>query len=76
MRFSQSSYSQSESSSPLFVSLVLDATSGVAVQSVVAEIIASAEAGDTATGKKVIINKFVLLFARMLLGGINKVLAL
>ena len=71
MRFSQPTYSRSESLSPLSVSLVLDGTSGVAVQAVVAEITASAQAGDTATGKK-----FVLLFARMLLGGINKVLAL
>ena len=52
MRFSQSSYSQSESLSPLFVNLVLDATSGVAVESVVAQITASSQAGDTATGEK------------------------
>ena len=52
LRFSQSSYSQSESSSPLSVSLVLDATSGVAVQSVVAQITASSQGGDTATGEK------------------------
>ena len=56
MRFSQPTYSQSESTSPLFVNLVLDATSGVAAQAVVAEITASVQAGDTATGKKVIIN--------------------
>ena len=53
-RFSQSAYSQSESVSPLSVSLVLDATSGVAVQTVVVQITASAQGGDTATGKEVI----------------------
>ena len=52
MRFSQPTYSQSESLSPLSVSLVLDATSGVAVESVVAQITASSQAGDTATGEK------------------------
>ena len=61
MRFSQPTYSQSESISPLSVSLVLDATSGVAAQAVVAQITASAQAGDTATGKKVIINLYVYL---------------
>ena len=54
LRFSQSAYSQSESVSPLSVSLVLDTTSGVAVQAVVAQITASAQGGDTATGKEVI----------------------
>ena len=53
MRFSQPTYSQSESFSPLSVSLVLDANSGVAVQSVVAEITASSQPGDTATGEKI-----------------------
>ena len=52
LRFSQSSYSQSESLSPLSVSLVLDSTSGVAEQAVVARITASSQAGDTATGEK------------------------
>ena len=53
LRFSQPTYSQSESFSPLSVSLVLDANSGVAVQSVVAEITASSQPGDTATGEKI-----------------------
>ena len=53
LRFSQSAYSQSESVSPLSVSLVLDASSGVAVQAVVAQITASAQGGDTATGKEI-----------------------
>ena len=53
LRFSQSAYSQSESVSPLSVSLVLDASSGVAVQAVVAEITASAQGGDTSTGMEI-----------------------
>ena len=53
LRFQQSSYSQSESISPLSVNLVLDATSGTTTQAIVAQIAASAQAaaGDTATGK-------------------------
>ena len=51
MRFEQSSYSQSESISPLSVNLVLDATSGTTTQAIVEQITASAQAGDTATGK-------------------------
>jgi len=50
MRFSQSAYSQSESVSPLSVSLVLDASSGTTTQAIVEQITASAETGDTATG--------------------------
>ena len=38
---------------PLSVSLVLDASSGVAVQAVVAQITASAQGGDTATGMEI-----------------------
>ena len=53
MRFSQSAYSQSESVSPLSVSLVLDATSGTTTQAIVEQITASAETGDTATGMEV-----------------------
>ena len=51
MRFEQSSYSQSESMSPLSVNLVLDASSGTTTQAIVEEITASAQASDTATGK-------------------------
>ena len=51
MRFEQSSYSTSESMSPLSVNLVLDATSGTTTQAIVEEITASAQASDTATGK-------------------------
>ena len=51
MRFEQSSYSQSESISPLSVNLVLDASSGTTTQAIVEQITASAQAGDTATGK-------------------------
>ena len=54
MRFSQSAYSQSENISPLVVSLVLDTTSGTTTQEIVAQIAASAQAGDTATGKNII----------------------
>ena len=54
MRFSQSAYSQSESISPLVVSLVLDGTSGTTTQEIVAQIAAGVQSGDTATGKKII----------------------
>lgn len=51
VRFSQSTYSQSENISPLSVSLVLD--SGSASQQIVAQILTSVQGGDTATGKEV-----------------------
>ena len=53
MRFSQSAYSQYSSIIPLSVSLVLDASSGTTTQAIVAQITASAQTGDTATGKEV-----------------------
>ena len=59
MRFSQSAYSQSENSSPLSVSLVLDAFGGsgsgstAITQDIVGQIIAFSQAGNTATGKEV-----------------------
>ena len=52
MRFSQSTYSQSEELFLLSVSLVLDATSDVLTQPIVEQITTSVQAGDTATGKK------------------------
>ena len=59
MRFSQSAYSQGENMSPLSVSLVLDpfggSGSGSAAisEDIVGQIIAFAQVGNTATGKKV-----------------------
>ena len=55
MRFSQSAYSQDENSSSLSVSLVLEPFGGSAeiTQDIVEQIIAFAEAGDTATGKEI-----------------------
>ena len=50
MRFSQSAYSQSENSASFSVSLVLDATSGIITQEILAQITAGVLAGDTATG--------------------------
>ena len=61
MRFSQTSYSQSESQSLLSVSLVLDITSDVITQPIVEQITTSVQAGDTATGKKVISSQIVSL---------------
>ena len=58
MRFSQSAYSQSENNSPLSVSLTLDAFGGsgsgsaAITQDIVGQIIAFAQAGNTATGKE------------------------
>lgn len=51
VRFSQSTYLQSENISPLAVSLVLD--SGSASQQIIAQITTSVQGGDTATGKEV-----------------------
>jgi len=57
MQFSQSAYSQSENNSPLSVSLTLDtfggSGSGLATitQDIVGQIIAFAQAGNTATGE-------------------------
>jgi len=55
MQFSQSLYSQSEDTSPLIVSLVLDQFGGTnspsITQDIVANITASVQPGDTATGK-------------------------
>lgn len=56
MRFVQSSYSQFENFSPLTVNLVLDASSGTAMQAIVVQITASSQGGDTATGEKTIRN--------------------
>jgi len=59
MRFSQSAYSESENSSSLSVSLVLDPFGGSGggsaeiTQDIVGQIIAFAQAGDTATGKEI-----------------------
>ena len=59
MRFSQSEYSQSENNSPLSVSLVLDIFGGsgggsaTITQNIVGQIIAFAQAGNTATGKDI-----------------------
>ena len=59
MRFSQSAYSQGENSSSLSVSLVLDPFGGSGggsaeiTQDIVEQIIAFAQAGDTATGKEI-----------------------
>ena len=59
MRFSQSAYSQSENNSPLSVSLVLDPFGGSGsgsaqiTQDIVGQIIAFAQAGNTATGKEI-----------------------
>jgi len=59
MRFSQSAYSQAENNSPLSVSLMLDifggSGSGLATitQDIVGQIIAFAQAGNTATGKEI-----------------------
>ena len=55
MQFSQSVYSQSENTSPLIVRLVLDQFGGTnspsITQDIVANITASVQPGDTATGK-------------------------
>lgn len=55
MQFSQSVYSQSENTSPLIVRLVLDPFGGTnspsITQDIVANITASVQPGDTATGK-------------------------
>lgn len=55
MQFSQSVYSQSENTSPLIVRLVLDqfgsTNSPSITQDIVANITASVQPGDTATGK-------------------------
>jgi len=59
MQFSQSAYSQDENNSPLSVSLVLDPFGGsgsgsaAITQDIVGQIIAFAQAGNTATGKDV-----------------------
>ena len=59
MRFSQSEYSQDENNSSLSVSVVLDpfggSGSGLAeiTQDIVGQIIAFAQAGNTATGKEI-----------------------
>jgi len=59
MRFSQSAYSQDESNSPLSVSLTLDAFGGsgsgsaTITQDIVGQIIAFAQAGNTATSKEI-----------------------
>ena len=59
MRFSQSAYSQDENNSPLSVSLILDAFGGsgsgsaAITQDIVGQIIAFAQAGNTATGKDI-----------------------
>ena len=53
MRFSQAAYSQLSCVTPLSVSLVLDAASGTTTQAIVEQITASAQTGDTATGKEV-----------------------
>jgi len=58
MRFSQSAYSQDENLGPLSVSLVLDPFGGSGsgsaqiTQDIIEQIIAFAQAGDTATGKE------------------------
>ena len=53
MRFSQAAYSQFSCVTPLSVSLVLDAASGTTTEAIVEQITASAQTGDTATGKEV-----------------------
>jgi len=59
MRFSQPAYSQDENNSSLSVSLVLDTFGGSGsgsagiTQNIVGQIIAFAQAGNTATGKEV-----------------------
>jgi len=59
MRFSQSAYSQDENNSSLSVSLVLDPFGGSGsgsaniTQDIVEQIIAFAQAGNTATGKEI-----------------------
>ena len=59
MRFSQPAYSQDENNSSLSVSLVLDTFGGsgtgsaAITQDIVGQIIAFAQAGNTATGKDV-----------------------
>ena len=57
IRFTQQEYTQNEDSSPLSVSLVLDPFGGSGFgsssisQAIVCQIVASAQLGDTATGK-------------------------
>ena len=59
MQFSQSAYSQDENNSPLTVSLILDTFGGsgsgsAAInQGIVGQIIAFAQAGNTATGEEI-----------------------
>ena len=59
MRFSQLAYSQDENNSPLRVSLILDTFGGsgsgsAAInQGIVGQIIAFAQAGNTATGEEI-----------------------
>jgi len=54
MRFSQPAYSQDENNSSLSVSLVLDTSGSAAItQDIVGQIIAFAQAGNTATGMDV-----------------------
>ena len=65
MRFSQSAYSQSESISPLLVSLVLDTTSGATTQEIVAQIANGVQAGDTATGNNIIGSHIEVLRSRV-----------
>ena len=63
MQFSQSTYSQSENTGPLVVSLVLEPFGGTGTgsasitQNVVANITASVQAGDTAVGKELIMKE-------------------
>jgi len=59
MRFSQSAYSQDENNNSLSVSLLLDPFGGsgsgsaAITQDIVGQIIAFTQAGNTATGKKI-----------------------
>ena len=60
MQFSQSAYSEGENNGSLSVSLVMDSFGGsgngsaAITQDIVEQIIAFAQAGDTATGKEMI----------------------